>query len=264
MNTITPSDIIKALSNCDPRQLASALASCPDPAFQQLADAVLHAAEIKATYPHDGVIAEADALLYDVLRWPMSDGIPANTSIGAIDYARIRGVSITEAEHAIQYVASTERLGCDQLLNSGVNPNFTLEQSQVLDCIVQLRKQGVVPNRGLVREHATQIAKDAIWHGEHPEPVIYSDDPRLAPRIASPSPKVHAILWLDRMDTNPPQVGLLDQRIAYLREAKAVMAAASSHTARLSATSNCSADSASVAHAAFPLSHVPPGLSLAG
>lgn len=233
MKTITPTDIVAALSHCQPTQLSHALASCSEPAFQHLANAVLEAAELKATYPRDGVIAAADALLYDVLRWPMSDGVPVGITLDPIDYARVQGVSITEAERVLHFVTTTEHLACDQLLDSGVNPNFTLEQSQVLDCIVDLRRQNRVPTRALVREHATRIARNAMRPDEHCDPVIYSDDPMLAPRIASPSPKVNVILWLDRMDANPPQVALLEQRIAYILEAKVVMAKSSRKTTGL-------------------------------
>ena len=76
MKTITPTDIVAALSHCRPAQLAHALASSPESAFQRLANAVLEAAQLKATYPRDDVIAEADAVLYDVLRWPVADANP--------------------------------------------------------------------------------------------------------------------------------------------------------------------------------------------
>ncbi|MDP2324489.1 MAG: hypothetical protein Q8N51_10710 [Gammaproteobacteria bacterium] len=223
MHTITPSDIVAALSDCDQRQLARALASCPDREFQHLAGAVLEAAELKAAYPRSSVIAEADALLYDVLRWPMSDGITADTAISAAAFARLRGVTIDEAQRTIQYVESTDSWACDLLLDSDLNPNFTLEQSQVLDCIVELRGKELVPTRTLLREYATRIAMDAMQGDNKSAPVIYSDDPTLGPRIASPSPKVHAILWLDRMDANPPQVGLMKGRIANIADAKTAM-----------------------------------------
>ena len=258
MKTITPTDIVAALSHCEPAQLSHALASCSEPAFQHLANAVLEAAELKATYPRDDVIAEADALLYDVLRWPMSDGVPVGMTLDPVDYARIQGVSITEAERVLHFVTTTEQRACDQLLDSGVNPNFTLEQSQVLDCIVELRRQNRVPTRALVREHATRIAKNAMRPDDHCDPIIYSDDPTLAPRIASPSPKVNVILWLDRMDASPPPVGFLDERIEFLLSAKAAIGQASRAESEL--TSRVVSTTRASTAAITPV----PSLSLAG
>lgn len=264
MKTITPADIVAALSHCEPTQLSHALASCSEPMFQHLANAVFEAAELKATYPRDDVIAEADALLYDVLRWPMADGVPVGMTLDPIDYARIQGVSVTEAERVLHFVTTTEHLACEQLLDSRANPNFTLEQSQVLDCIVDLRRQNRVPTRALVREHATRIAKNAMRPDEQSDPVIYSGDPTLAPRIASPSPKVHAITWLDRMDASPPPVGLLEERIAYIMEAKAVMGTASAQSARMHKGSFTTASPTTQAISGHQMVSARQGLRLAG
>ena len=96
MKTITPTDIVAALSHCQPAQLAHALASSPESAFQHLANAVLEAAQLKASFPRDDVIAEADALLYDVLRWPVADANPKGVSVDPISFAYYQQVSITE------------------------------------------------------------------------------------------------------------------------------------------------------------------------
>ena len=228
MRIIDPRDIVAALAHCDQQQLAAALAASPDPAFAQISQAVLAAAEHKATYPRHEVIAEADALLYEVLRWPVEDANPAGITVDPITYAQHQGVSITEAQRVLHHVAATESQACDQLLASGVTPNFTLEQAQVYDCIVNLRMQEQVPTRHLVREHATHIAASAMRPDDHPDPIIYSDDPSLAPRVVSPSPKTHVLIWLDRMDANPPQPALLEERIiSFLSKAKYSMGRAS-------------------------------------
>lgn len=98
-------------------------------------------------------------------------------------------------------------------------PNYTLQQGQVLDCIVALRMQDRVPTRALVREHAMRAAQTAMRPGEGMSPIVYSPDTGLSPRILSPSPKVHAVLWLDAMASDPPPVGILEDRIAYLQQA---------------------------------------------
>lgn len=210
-----------------PAQLAHALASSPESAFQRLANAVLEAAQLKATYPRADVIAEADALLYDVLRWPVADANPRGVSVDPISFAYYQQVSITEATRVLELVAATESEACDQLMASGIEPNFTLAQSQVYDCVVNLRAQQLIPTRRLVREHATCLAASAMRPGEGSNPIIYSNDLGLSPRVVSPSPKVHALFWLDRMDANPPQTGLLDDRIEFLLSAKAELGQAS-------------------------------------
>ncbi len=158
MKTITPTDIVAALTHCQPAQLAHALASSPESAFQHLANAVLEAAQLKATFPRDDVIAEADALLYDVLRWPVADANPTGVKVDPISFAYYQQVSITEATRVLGLIAATESQACDQLMASGIEPNFTLAQSQVYDCVVTLRAQHLIPTRHLVREHATCLA----------------------------------------------------------------------------------------------------------
>jgi hypothetical protein len=125
-------------------------------------------------------MAEADALLYEVLRWPVEDANPAGITVDPIKYAQHHGVSITEAQSVLHHVAATESQACDQLLASGVTPNFTLEQSQVYDCIVNLRMQERTPTRNLVREHATHIAASAMRPDDGTDPIVYSDEPSLS------------------------------------------------------------------------------------
>lgn len=223
MRTVHPADIVTALAHCDPRALADALATSPDPAFTALSDAVLAAAQHKAAYPRADVIAEADALLYDVLRWPIDDTLPEGTSIDPTTFAHQRNLPLVEAHRIIGHLAATESYAVDQLLQSGVQPTYTLQQAQVFDCITTLRMNDRVPTRALVREHALRAAQDAMRPGEDTPPIIYSPNSGLPPRIVSPSPKVHAVLWLDSMATDPPTVGILEDRIAYLRQASLSM-----------------------------------------
>ena len=258
VKTITPTDIIAALSHCQPAQLAHALASSPESSFQRLANAVLEAAQLKASFPRDDVIAEADALLYDVLRWPVADANPTGVKVDPISFAYYQQVSITEATRVLGLVAATESQACDQLMASGIEPNFTLAQSQVYDCVVTLRAQQLIPTRHLVREHATCLAASAMRPGEGSDPIIYSKDLGLSPRVVSPSPKVHVLLWLDRMDANPPQTGLLEDRIEFLLSAKAELGQASRVASELTlgAVSTTRASTAAIT----PV----PSLSLAG
>jgi hypothetical protein len=64
-------------------------------------------------------------------------------------------------------------------------------------------------------------------------PIIYSVDADLPPRIVSPSPTVHAIVWLDRMDTTPPPTGLIRDLITYLEHAAALMGSTAREHARV-------------------------------
>lgn len=189
MRTIQPADIVAALAHCEPRALADALAASPDAAFHTLSDAVRVAAEHKATYPRADVIAEADALLYDVLRWPIDDTLPEGLSIDPDTFAQHRNMPLSEAQRIIGHLSATENYAVDYLLQSGVQPNYTLQQGQVLDCIVALRMQDRVPTRALVREHAMRAAQTAMRSGEGTAPLIYSSGNDLPPRIVSPSPK---------------------------------------------------------------------------
>lgn len=256
-------DIVSALRNCDPHHLAAALASCPDPVFTHLAQALLDAATRKASYPPAQVIAEADALLYQVLCAPVADANPTGITIDPATYARHTGASLAEAERVLQRIASTESTASDQLLASGVEPNFTIEQAQVHDCIGTLRAEGQVPTRQLVRAHATAVAASAMRRDEGDQPIIYPPDPTLSPRLVSPSPKVHVLLWLDRMDANPPSVGMLEDRIDYLRSAKSAMGRTSAIADRLDGRSLAVPSSPAPGYGAIALD-ITSGLRIAG
>lgn len=233
MRTTTADDIVAALERTDPAQLAATLAGSSDPAFAHLARAVLAAADHKAAYPRADVLAEADALLYDVLRWPVADASPTGITIDPATVARHRRIPVAEAERLLDRIRATESVAADELIASGVNPNFTLEHAQVYDCIVTLRTQQRVPTRQLVREHATRIAASAMRPEDGDVPLVYSAEPSLAPRIVSPSPKVHVLLWLGRMDADPPAPGVIADRIAYVIDAKAAIGGASQISAGL-------------------------------
>lgn len=223
MRPVHPADIVAALTNCDPHALADALAATSDPAFTALSDAVLAAAQHKAAYPTADVIAEADALLYDVLRWPIDDTLPAGTSIDPATFAQHRNMPLAEAQRVLGHLAATESYAVDHLLGSGLQPTYTLPQAQVFDCITALRMNKRVPTRALVREHALRAAQAAMRSDDGAVPIIYSPNSDLPPRILSPSPKVHAVLWLDTMASDPPPVGILEDRIAYLQQASVAM-----------------------------------------
>ena len=223
VRTIDANDIVNALRHCDPQDLARALASSDNPDFDRISSALVTAAEHRAAYPRQELIAEGDALLYDVLRWPVEDANPHGITVDPVAYARQHQVSLDEAERVLHFVTSTESQACDQLLSSGAAPNFTLEQGQVYDCIVSLRMQNRVPTRQLVRDHAYRISVSAMRPEDGPLPLIYAPDPSLAPRVVSPSPKVHALLWMDRMDANPPATALLEQRIEFVLSGKKLM-----------------------------------------
>lgn len=189
VRTIDAHDIVNALRHCDQHDLARALAASDSPSFERLSSALISAADHRATYPREDVIAEADALLYDVLRWPVEDSNPTGITVDPIAYARQHRVSIDEAERVLHFVASTESQACDQLLASGAAPNFTLEQGQVYDCIVSLRMQNRVPTRQLVRDHAQRVALSAMRPEDGPTPLAYSDDLSLAPPSTEPLPQ---------------------------------------------------------------------------
>ena len=254
MRPVHPADIVAALTNCDPHALADALAATSDPALTALSDAVLAAAAHKAAYPTADVIAEADALLYDVLRWPIDDTFPAETSIDPATFAQHRNMPLAEARRVLGHLAATESYAVDQLLGSGVRPTYTLQQAQVFDCITTLRRNDRVPTRALVREHALRAAQAAMRSDDGAAPIIYSPESDLPPRIISPSPKVHAVLWLDAMASDPPPVGILEDRIGYVQQASVAMARCSTAAESLRQVSTLDvADSVSPTRVSPPL-----------
>lgn len=231
MHAISITDILTALRHTDPDALAAAIYADSDPELlERLSDTLTNATEHASSYPHPDVVAEADALLSEVLRWPVADAIPPGYPLpDADELAATRGMSITDAERLLHRIASTETLAAQRFLDSGVEPNFTREQAQVTACIRDIVTAGGVPTRASVRAHALAHARAALRPGDGPDPIITNSG--LPPRIVSPSPMAVVPGWLDRMDADPPLTGLLEHRITYLRDAKHAMSnAARQHT----------------------------------
>jgi hypothetical protein len=234
VRTIHSPDIACALSNCDPGDLARALAASDDHSLTRLVEALITAADHRATYPREDVIAEADALLYDVLRWPVADTNPDwEHTITAASIAARTGVSLHESRASLARLRDTETDAARSLLAAGPVTNFTLEQAQVTDYIATLMREGCTPTRVLLRTRALENARAAMRPGDGASPIIYSVDADLPPRIVSPSPTVHAIVWLDRMDATPPPTGLIGDRITYLERAAVLMGSAAREHARV-------------------------------
>jgi hypothetical protein len=234
VRTIHPADIARALNDCTPGDLARALAASDDPCLARLVDVLITAADHRATYPREDVIAEADALLYDVLRWPVADTSPDwEHAVTTASFAARTGVSLHEAQASLARLRDTEADAARALLAAGPVTNFTLGQAQVTDCIAALMHEGSTPTRALVRTRALEKARVAMRPGDGASPIVYSRDADLRPRFVSPSPAVHAIAWLDRMDATPPPTGLIGDRITYLERAAALMGSAAREHARV-------------------------------
>lgn len=233
MRPISLHDITDALAHCDPDALARALTTAEPEHLTRITDAVATAARHHSTYPRDDVITEADALLFDVLRWPIADATPAGlNTLTADDLAHLSGRDPDDARDLLTRLAASESHAVRRLLGSGAEPNFTLEQTQVMACIHDLVDTGKIPTRSRVHDHAWTHASRALGPGGR-SPIIYT--PGLPPRIVSPSPRVHAVLWLERMEASPPPIARIDDRITYVLHAKAGMAAAAASEARLTA-----------------------------
>ncbi len=231
MKPISMHDIAHALAHCDPDQLAVALAQAGAESITRAADALEAATDLVATFPRDEVIAEADALLYDVLRWPVADAVPGWERMVTPDaFAARQGLGVDESRATLERLRSTEADAARALRTAGPITIHTLEQFQVTDCIEHLMERGVTPTRDQVRRTAIEAAHAAMRPGDGDNPLAYSMDENLAPRILSPSPKVHVVLWLQRMDASPPSAGLLHERIGYLQRAvKAIGAGSAAH-----------------------------------
>ena len=234
MRTIHPADIARALNNCDPGDLARALAASDDHYLTHLVDALITATDHRATYPREDVIAEADALLYDVLRWPVADTSPDwEHAITAASFAANTGVSLDESRASLARLRVTEADAARALLTADLVTNFTLGQAQVTDCIAALMREDSTPTRALVRDRALEKARAAMRPDDGASPIVYSVDADLPPRFVSPSPAVHAVVWLDRMDATPPPTGLIHDRITYLEDAARLMGDAAREHARV-------------------------------
>lgn len=233
MKPISLHDVARALAHCDPEQLAAALAQAGAESITRATDALEAAAHLVATFPRDEVVAEADALLYDVLRWPVADAVPGwERLVTPQSYAARQGIPLDEAQSTLDRLRATEADAARALLKAGPIGNYTLEQSQVMGCIDTLMERGVAPTRDLVRRTALDAARAAMRPDDASAPIVYSMDEGLAPRLMSPSPKVHAVLWLQRMDATPPSIGSLDDRMNFLQRAAQAMGAGASGHAR--------------------------------
>jgi hypothetical protein len=243
MHAITITDILTALRHTDPDTLAAAIYADNDPRLlDALATTLEGAAGRTAAHPHPEVIAEADALLFEVLRWPVADALPDGHHLPtASEVAAARQITVPEAQRLLHRIAATENVAATRLLDSGAEPNFTLEQAQVTACITDLVDNGRVPTRAAVRAHALDLARQAMRPGDGAEPVIAGRG-RLPARILSPSPMALVPGWLDRMDADPPLTGLLDDRITRLLAVKTAMGtAARQHTTALIAVEHARA-----------------------
>lgn len=229
MHVISITDILAALRHTDPDALAAAIYADNDPVLLAgLAGTLSTATEHAATHPHSDVIREADALLSEVLRWPVADALPPGQTLPtATELAAARNIPAVDAERLLHRIAATETVAAQRLLDSGVEPNFTLEQAQVTNCIRDIVTAGGIPTRASVRTHALNHARTALRPGDSTEPVITT--PGMAPRIISPSAMTAVPGWLDRMDADPPLTGMLDTRIDYLLAAKKAMSTAARH-----------------------------------
>lgn len=243
MHAITITDILTALRHTDPDALAAAIYADNDPRLlDALATTLAGAAGRTADHPHPEVIAEADALLFEVLRWPVADALPDGHPLPtAHELAAARQMTVPEAESLLHRIAATEGVAAARLLDSGVEPNFTLEQAQVTACITDLVDEGRIPTRAAVRAHALDIARQAMRPGDVTEPIVPGRG-RLPARIISCSPMAVVPGWLDRMDADPPLTGLLDDRITRLLAVKNAMGtAARQHTTALIAVEHARA-----------------------
>ena len=142
-------------------------------------------------------------------------------------------MSLHEAQASLARLRDTEPDAARALLAAGPVTNLTLTQAPVTDSIAALMHEGSTPTRVLVRDRALETARAAMRPGDGDAPVVYSVEADLPPRIVSPSPKVHAALWLDRMDATPPPTGLIHDRITYLEHAARLMGDAAREHARI-------------------------------
>lgn len=131
MMSISLEDVAGALAHCDPEQHADALARAGAESIARATNALEAATRLVATFPRDEVVAEADALLYDVLRWPLSDGVPRwERMVTPESFAARQGISVGDAQLTVERLHATEADAARALLATGPIANYTLEQSQ--------------------------------------------------------------------------------------------------------------------------------------
>lgn len=221
--------VLAALAQHSPRDIAAAICARHDIAFvERLIDALTDATTTLATYPHPHVVREADALLYETLRSPVADAVPAGAP--APDPAQVAahlGIPRDQAASLLARIHASDPDAARALVASGLDPNWTLEQQQVMTCIRELLAHDVAPTRARVVAHATAHARAALRPIDGTEPFVRAADPSLPSRILSSSPMALVPAWMERMDAHPPAVGLARDRIVYLQGAKAAMGRAS-------------------------------------
>lgn len=233
-------DVLAALATHPPADIAAALYAANDiDAVEALVTALVDASTRLANYPHPQVVAEADALLYDTLRAPVADATASGViDVDPCDLARRLRITPTQAAAMIDRIRRTDADAARRLLASGLDPNWTLAQTQVMTCIRELLAQGLTPTRSRVVAHATLRARQAMRPHEGTEPFAYSPDPTLPARILSSSAMTCVPAWMARMDAHPPGLDVAEDRITYLLAAKAAAERASraSHGLRCVAT----------------------------
>jgi hypothetical protein len=229
MRAPTIEEVLAALATHRPADIAAALYSAHDiEVVENLITALVDASTRLATYPRPLVVDEADALLYETLRAPIIDATPTGTiDVDPIDLARHRGITAPQAAALLDRIRRTDADAARRLVDSDLDPNWTLAQQQVMTCIRELLAADVTPTRARVVAHATTRARQVMRPHEGSEPFAYPANPALPPRILSPSAMTCVPGWMARMDAHPPCLDLAEDRIAYLLAAKAAMARAS-------------------------------------
>lgn len=222
MQTLNLADILRALRETDPDELAAALYADRDPRIlAALVDTVAHAAEQRAFYPHPDVIAAGDAALYTVLTWSIADALTHGRSLPTAEQlAATQGTDSARAQALLDRITATETLAAQQLIDSGVEITFTAEQICVDTAIRALLAEGTTPTREAVRTYATNRAALTMRDGRPP---IVDNDAGLPPRILSASPYARVPRWIDRMDAAPPGPRLLDDELRYVDKAWSAM-----------------------------------------
>jgi hypothetical protein len=227
MHRLNITDILTALRHADPDVLAAAIYADNDPRLlDALAQTLAGAADRTAAHPHPEVVAEGDALLHEVLRWPVADALPPGHALPtATELAAARHMPEVDAERLLHRIAATENVAATRLIESGLRVDFTPDQAQVTQCINDLIALGVTPTRQSIRAHAMNIAAAS---SPGIPPIIFNDH-GLRSRVMSSSPMTVVPGWLDRMDADPPMTGMLDARIDYLRAAVSAMGRSARH-----------------------------------
>ena len=154
MRAPTIEEVLAALATHRPADIAAALYSAHDiEVVENLITALVDASTRLATYPRPLVVDEADALLYETLRAPIIDATPTGTiDVDPIDLARHRGITAPQAAALLDRIRQTDADAARRLVDSGLDPNWTLAQQQVMTCIRELLAADVeVGDRRMVK-----------------------------------------------------------------------------------------------------------------